>query len=90
MITEENLINLGFKRVDGCVSNDDTPWYCYAMEIGNISLISSVNDEIKYGEWKVHIYQDNVIEYPSDTIIDNVSNLNSFVNILKNSNLINK
>lgn len=86
MITEENLINLGFKKVDGNVSNNETPWYFYAMEIGNISLISSVSDEIKDGEWKIQIYQDIIIEYPSDTTIDNVSNLNSYVNILKNNN----
>lgn len=77
MITEENLINLGFEKVDGFLEGQTEPWYYYTMEIGDMYLTSSESDVTKEREWKIYLY-----EFP-DFVIDNMSNLNGFINIVR-------
>jgi len=50
-MTEQNLIDLGFKRVDDIA--DGEPFYYYEYELGDTCLISFANDEIKDDHWIV-------------------------------------
>ena len=82
MITEENLINLGFQRVD---SNDgEGEYHYYTLDIGHdytpFCLISSANDEINEGEG----YQIFIFDY-SSILIDNMTDLTTLINVLQKS-----
>lgn len=55
---EKELIKLGFERIDVPVEESgDEPYYFYVLDIGDISLMSSTNDEIDNEEdWKVNLF----------------------------------
>ena len=68
---EEELIQLGFERVD--VSEEesgDNPFHYYTYDIGNgrISLITQSNDEVKDNYWHVEVFDDTSIRF--ETIED--------------------
>jgi len=75
MITEENLINLGFKKVEGNLEGQTEPWYYYNLDIGEVNLTSDDSDLVKDGNWNVHVWE-------LDLVINNMSNLNGFINII--------
>lgn len=74
MITEQNLIDLGFEKVDGNLEGQSEPWYYYNLDIGNVTLTSDDSDEVKDGHWNVHIWE-------LDLVINNLSDLNEFINV---------
>ena len=71
MIKEEELVKLGFERVD--VSEEesgDKPFHYYTYDIGNgtISLITQSNDEVEKDNWHVEVFEDTSIRF--ETIED--------------------
>ena len=74
MITEQNLIDLGFEKVDGNLEGQSESWYYYNLDIGNVTLTSDDSDEVKDGHWNVHIWE-------LDLVINNLSDLNEFINV---------
>lgn len=83
-MTEETFIKLGFERVDvlmkesGC-TND---FYYYMLDIGDICIMSSANDEVTKYNWTAFI-----MDYQS-MIIDNTADLKSLVRIFKDNTKI--
>ena len=68
---EEELIQLGFERVD--VSEEDSgdkAFHYYTYDIGNgtISLITQSNDEVEDNNWHVEVFEDTSIRF--ETIED--------------------
>jgi len=68
---EQDLIDLGFERVD--VSKEesgDKAFYYYTYDIGNgtISLITQSNDEVENDNWHVEVFYDTSIRF--ETIED--------------------
>jgi hypothetical protein len=55
---EQDLINLGFKKVDA--DADGVPFYYYEYEFGDTCLISSANDESENDKWSVE--SDNYLQ----------------------------
>lgn len=82
MITEENLINLGFEKVED--NDGESDYHYYTLDIGHdytpFCLISSSNDEINEGEG----YQVLIFDYES-IVIDNMTDLITLINVLKKS-----
>jgi hypothetical protein len=76
MISEQNLINLGFAKIDGEPNEDGTEWYFYILDIGSFSFTSSESDIVEDDNWKVYMDEHN------DIVIENMSNLNGIINIL--------
>lgn len=78
MITEENLINLGFERIDQTPESSgmDYDWYYYVLDIGQVSLISKASDETVDGS--LHV---NFFDY--DYFITNMKDLTDLINVLR-------
>lgn len=78
MITEENLINLGFERINQTpeLSGSDYGWYYYVLDIGKFALISNANDEVTNNYWDV-----NLFDY--DYVITNMNDLTDLINVLR-------
>lgn len=70
MITEQQLIDLGFEKFE--VSEEESggdPFYYYTLEFGDgvydkISLISNANDEVVNG-WEVNIFDMELFKFRS-------------------------
>jgi hypothetical protein len=75
MITEQNLIDLGFEKVEGNLEGQTEPWYYYNLDIDNVNLTSDDSDMVKDEHWNVHVWE-------LDLVINNMSNLNGFINII--------
>lgn len=59
-MTEQNLIEAGFERVD--VSAEESggdPYYYFNLDIGDLSLITPDSDTITDGEWYVELFNYN-------------------------------
>jgi hypothetical protein len=68
---EEDLIQLGFKRVDVSEQESgDKAFHYYTYDIGNgvISLITQSNDEVENNTWHVEVFDDTSIRF--ETIED--------------------
>ena len=72
MITEQNLVKLGFTKYYG----DNNEWYYDTLDIGDISLTSTESDLVENDNWLVYV------DEHSDFVINNLSNLNGLINIL--------
>jgi len=71
MIKEDDLIQLGFERVDVSEQESgDKAFHYYTYDIGNgvISLITQSNDEVKDNNWHVEVFDDTSIRF--ETIED--------------------
>jgi hypothetical protein len=68
MITEQNLIDLGFKRIDEPKAN----FYYYELVIGEICLLSRANDEVKDNHWKIQFYD---FYDPEISLLEDLQNL---------------
>ena len=77
---EQDLIDLGFERID--VSAEESgadAFYYYIRDFGErnvLSLISSSNDEVKDGEWYVEVFEDDSIR------IDKLKDLEDFIEVV--------
>lgn len=81
-MTEQDLIELGFKRVDvtAAESGYHEDWYYYDYDLKNhLSLISSDNNEAEKSGWYVEIFDVNGIKFT------NVNNLHNFIWLIKNA-----
>ena len=59
-MTEQNLIDLGFKRVDVTKEQSGAPfdWHYYTYDfVKGFSLISQASDEVTDGKWFVEILE---------------------------------
>ena len=68
---EEELIKLGFERIDVSEQESgDKPFHYYTYDIGNgtISLITQSNDEVENDNWHVEVFDDTSIRF--ETIED--------------------
>jgi hypothetical protein len=69
MITEKDLIELGFERNDETAENSGEPydWYYYTLDMGDIwdkfCLISNSSDEAENGEWTVYIFDSELFKF---------------------------
>ena len=80
MITEQNLINLGFERFDETPesSGSDAKWHYYTLDIGDVCLITNESDALIDGESRcVYLFNHDSIK------ITNMTDLSDFINILK-------
>ena len=79
-MTEQELIELGFERVD--VSEQESggkAFYYYTYDIGNgtISLISQSNDEVENSNWHVEVFDDTHIRF------ETVEDLTKFITVVE-------
>jgi hypothetical protein len=83
-MTEEQLIGLGFERVD--VSSEESgenSYYYYAYELVNgFGLITPANDELENDKWFVEVF-----EFP-DLKLREYDKLITFMNSIKQGNEI--
>jgi len=69
MITEKDLIELGFERNDETAENSGEPydWYYYTLDMGDIwdkfCLISNSSDEAENDEWTVYIFDSELFKF---------------------------
>jgi hypothetical protein len=69
MITEKDLIELGFERNDETAENSGEPydWYYYTLDIGDtwdkFCLISNSSDEAENDEWTVYIFDSELFKF---------------------------
>ena len=66
MIKEEELIKLGFERIDVSEQESgDKPFHYYTYDIGHgvISLITQSNDEVEKDNWHVEVFDDVTIRF---------------------------
>jgi hypothetical protein len=68
-MTEKDLINLDFTRVDVTAEDSGTSndWYYYQYELGSFCLISSASYEIENDEWFVDIFESPEIRFTNLT-----------------------
>lgn len=82
---EEDLIQLGFKRVDvNKEESGDEPFYYYTLDLGNqkvVSLISPANTEIIDNRWYVDVFEDASISF------DDIEQLKTFIKIVKDNTI---
>lgn len=78
-MTEQNLIDLGFNRVE--VSQKEAggaPFYYYVYDFNTyFSLITPADDEIEEGEWRVEIFEH------SEICFKEVEDLKLFMEVVK-------
>ncbi len=70
-MVEEDLVQLGFERVDvNEEEHGDKAFHYYTYDIGNgvISLITQSNDEVENNNWHVEVFDDTSIRF--ETIED--------------------
>ena len=77
---EQDLIDLGFQRVD--VSEEEhgaKPFHYYTYDIGNgtISLITQSNDEVVNDSWHVEVFDDTHIRF------ETVEDLTKFITVVE-------
>lgn len=79
MISEHNLINLGFTRNDETPesSGSDNNWHYYTLDIEDFTLISKASDEIDKDCWNIYIFDYEGFEFTE------IESLIEFINILK-------
>ena len=61
-MTEQDLLDLGFKRTDvSAEESGQNAFYYYDIDLGSngsISLISPSDDEVENGNWYVEVFED--------------------------------
>lgn len=71
-MTEQDLLDLDFTRVDETAENSGAPndWYYYEYDIANLCLITPASDEVKDGEWYVEVFETPEIRFTSRTELE--------------------
>ena len=80
MIKEDDLIQLGFERVDVSEQESvDKPFHYYTYDIGNgvISLITQSNDEVKDNNWHVEVFDDTSIRF------ETIEDITKFIQVIE-------
>ena len=82
---EQDLINLGFERVDvSAEESGDEAFYYYTLDLGNqrvVSLISPADNEIVDNKWSVELFEDASISF------DDIDQLKTFIKIVKDNTI---
>ncbi len=68
-MTEKDLINLDFTRVNETAENSGAPndWHYYTYDVGSFSLISPASDEVGEDEWYVEVFETPEIRFTNPT-----------------------
>ena len=68
-MTEKDLINLDFTRVDETDENIGTPNYFhyYTYDVGHFCLISPASDEVEEDGWYVEVFETPEIRFNNHT-----------------------
>ena len=68
-MTENDLLQLDFTRVDETAKSSDMPynWHYYTYDIANFCLITPASDEVKDGEWYVEVFETPEIRFTNPT-----------------------
>ena len=71
-MTENDLLQLDFTRVDETAENSGAPndWHYYTYDIASFSLITPASDEVKDGEWYVEVFETPEIRFTSRTELE--------------------
>ena len=80
MIKEEELIKLGFERIDVSEQESgDKPFHYYTYDIGNgtISLITQSNDEVENDNWHVEVFDDTSIRF------ETIEDITKFIQVIE-------
>ena len=82
-MTEADLLQLNFNRVDETIESSDSPndWYYYTYSIDSLILITPSSDEVKNDEWYVELFESNSIRFTSRT------ELEIFITLLLNNSV---
>jgi hypothetical protein len=85
-MTEQDLLDLGFKRTDVSAeeSGIDKAFYYYDIDLGSngsISLISPSNDGVENGNWYVEVFEDAKVRFTSK------DDLKTFIGIINKNTL---
>ena len=80
-MTEQEIKDLGFEvqHETRFSSGDDSDWYYYTLDIGDIGLITNSNDEAVKDGWEVCIF-----DFPS-CVIKGLGDLEELIKIIKNN-----
>ena len=72
MMTEQDLLDLDFTRVDETAKSSNMPynWHYYTYDIANFCLITPASDEVKDGEWYVEVFETPEIRFTSRTELE--------------------
>lgn len=78
---EKDLIELGFEREDVTAEDAGTEngFYYYTLEIEDLSLITSADDEVENDNWKVFIFDYGGFEFTE------LEKLKLFIDVLKST-----
>jgi len=68
-MTEKQLIELDFTRVDETAENSGAPndWHYYTYDIGSFCLISPASDEVEEDGWYVEVFETPEIRFTNPT-----------------------
>ena len=68
-MTEKDLIELDFTRIDETAENSGAPndSHYYTYDVGNFSLISPASDEVENDEWFVDVFETPEIRFTNPT-----------------------
>ena len=71
-MTEKDLINLDFTRVDETAENSGAPndFHYYTYDVGSFSLISPSSDEVENDEWYVEVFETPEIRFTNSTEVN--------------------
>ena len=68
-MTEKDLINLDFTRIDETAENSGAPndWHYYKYSVGHFCLISPASDEVEEDRWYVEVFESPEIRFTNPT-----------------------
>ena len=68
-MTENELINLDFTRVDETAQSSGAPndFHYYTYDVGSFCLISPSNDEVEEDGWYVEVFETPEIRFTNPT-----------------------
>ena len=82
-ITEQNLIELGFTKIDQTAeaTGAKKDWYYYTLDIGDMCLITNDNEDAEKDQWAVYIF-DNL-----EIVFRNSEDLAQLVQLLQRNQI---
>ena len=84
-MTEQDLLDLGFKRTDvSAEESGQNAFYYYDIDLGSngsISLISPSDDEVENGNWYVEVFEDAKVMFTDK------DDLKAFIDIINKNTL---
>ena len=71
-MTEKDLIELDFTRIDETAENSGAPndFHYYTYDVGSFSLISAGSDEVENDEWYVEVFETPEIRFTNPTEVN--------------------